>query len=99
MLLGRATHTAVFEPERFQLDYALWHGDRRGKAYKEFAEEATQQGRSILKETEQDTALAIKTPLRTPLKWQGSWNRVIQKFLCSGITRPLAWHARGALTG
>ena len=64
MLLGRATHTAVFEPERFQLDYALWHGDRRGKAYKEFAEEATQQGRSILKETEQDTALAIRNTVK-----------------------------------
>ena len=38
MLLGRATHTAVFEPDRFQLDYAVWPGDRRGNAYLQFAE-------------------------------------------------------------
>jgi hypothetical protein len=64
MLLGRATHTAVFEPERFQLDYALWPGDRRGKAYQEFEEEASLQGRSILKDTEHNTALAIRNAVR-----------------------------------
>jgi len=64
MLLGRATHTAIFEPERFQLDYAIWHGDRKGKAYLEFSDEAIQQGRSILKDTEQNTILAIRDSIR-----------------------------------
>ena len=64
MLLGRATHTAVFEPMRFQLDYAIWQGDRRGAAYQQFADEASAQGRSILKEGEYNTALAIRDSVR-----------------------------------
>jgi hypothetical protein len=64
MLLGRATHTAVFEPQRFQLDYAVWSGDRRGGAYQQFADEAAAQGRSILKEGEYSTALAIRDSVR-----------------------------------
>jgi hypothetical protein len=64
MLLGRATHTAVFEPLRFQLDYAIWQGDRRGAAFQQFADEATAQGRSILKENEYSTALAIRDSVR-----------------------------------
>ncbi|HOF67815.1 MAG TPA: PD-(D/E)XK nuclease-like domain-containing protein [Candidatus Fermentibacter daniensis] len=64
MLLGRATHTAVFEPMRFQLDYAIWQGDRRGTAYQQFADEAAAQGRSILKEGEYNTALAIRDSVR-----------------------------------
>ncbi|HOF67761.1 MAG TPA: PD-(D/E)XK nuclease-like domain-containing protein [Candidatus Fermentibacter daniensis] len=65
MLLGRATHTAVFEPQRFQLDYALWAGDRRGKAYEEFAEACSAQGRTILRENEYRTALAIRDSIRS----------------------------------
>jgi hypothetical protein len=64
LLLGRATHTAVFEPMRFQLDYAIWSGDRRGAAYMQFADEAAAQGRSILKENEYSTALAIRDSVR-----------------------------------
>ncbi len=65
MLLGRATHTAVFEPMRFQLDYAIWQGDRRGSAYQQFADEASAQGRSILKEGEYNTALAMRDSVRS----------------------------------
>lgn len=64
MLLGRATHTAVFEPQRFQLEYAVWSGDRRGAACQQFADEAAAQGRSILKEGEYNTALAIRDSVR-----------------------------------
>ena len=64
MLLGRATHTAVFEPEKFQLEYALWSGDRRGNSYREFEEACLGQGRSILKEHEYRTALAIRDAVR-----------------------------------
>src|SRR5689334_13632573 len=48
--LGRATHTAVFEPDRLLLDYAVWEGDRRGKAYAEFCEVNAE--RTILKTAE-----------------------------------------------
>lgn len=64
MLLGRATHTAVFEPLRFQLDYAVWQGDRRGSAYQQFAEDCASQGRSVLKEAEYETALRIRDAVR-----------------------------------
>ncbi len=64
MLLGRATHTAVFEPDRFQLDYAVWPGDRRGNAYLQFAEGCQAQGRSVLRESEYETALAIRDSVR-----------------------------------
>jgi len=64
MLLGRATHTAVFEPERFQLEYAVWEGSRRTNTYKEFAEECEAQGRSVLRDDEYDTALAIRDSVR-----------------------------------
>lgn len=64
MLLGRATHTAVFEPERFQLEYAVWPGDRRGNAFKEFAEECEAQSRAVLRGTEYDAALAIRDAVR-----------------------------------
>jgi hypothetical protein len=64
MLLGRAVHTAVFEPQRFQLDYAVWSGDRRGAAYQQFADEAAAQGRSILKENEYSTALSVRDAVR-----------------------------------
>lgn len=37
---GRATHLAVFEPERFRASYACWTGKvRRGKEWDAFAEE------------------------------------------------------------
>ncbi len=64
MLLGKATHTAVFEPLKFQLEYALWAGDRRGVDYREFADGCAAQGRTILKENEYGTALAIRDAVR-----------------------------------
>ena len=65
MLLGKATHTAVFEPEKFQLEYALWSGQRRGNAYKDFMEGCQAQGRSILKTAEYETALMIRDVVRS----------------------------------
>jgi len=64
MLLGRATHTAVFEPERFQLEYAVWSASRRTNAYKEFAEECQAQGRSVLTDGEYSDVLAIRDSVR-----------------------------------
>jgi len=61
--LGRATHTAVFEPDRFPLDYALWDGDRRGKAYAAFCEQHPHQ--TILKAEEYATCLAMRDAVRS----------------------------------
>jgi len=64
MTLGRAAHTAVFEPKRFQLEYAVWSDSRRTNAYKEFAEECEAQGRSVLRDEEYETVLAIRDSVR-----------------------------------
>lgn len=61
--LGRATHTAVFEPDRFLLDYAVWEGDRRGKAYAAFCEQHPSQ--TILKTAEYETCLAMRDAVRS----------------------------------
>jgi PDDEXK-like domain of unknown function (DUF3799) len=58
MLLGRATHCAVLEPDRFPLDYAVWEGDRRGKEWTAYR--AANPLRDILKRDEYDRCLAIR---------------------------------------
>ena len=65
MLMGKATHTAVFEPKRFQLEYAVWSDSRRTNAYKEFAEECQTQGRSVLTDSEYQGVLAIRDSVRS----------------------------------
>lgn len=61
---GRAVHTAVLEPDRFALEYAVWDGGRRGtNAYKEF--EAVNAGRTILTEDEYGTCLATRDAVRS----------------------------------
>ena len=67
MLLGRATHTAVFEHKRFQLEFAVWSDSRRTNAYKEFAEECAAQGRSVLKDDEYEVVMAIRDSVRGTL--------------------------------
>jgi hypothetical protein len=44
--LGRLTHTMLFEPERVDLDYVVWHGRRQGNDWKAF--EAEHAERTIL---------------------------------------------------
>lgn len=39
MRLGTAVHTLVWEPDLFTEEVAVWEGDRRGNAWKEFAAE------------------------------------------------------------
>lgn len=64
MKLGRATHTAVFEPDSFMREYALWTGDRRaGKEWTDFC--AMNAGRTILTETQYEKALAIRDAVRS----------------------------------
>lgn len=63
MALGRASHCAVFEPDRFPLDYAVFDGDRRqGKAWEAFC--AANGGRTILKRDEYQACLAIRDAVR-----------------------------------
>jgi exodeoxyribonuclease VIII len=63
LALGRAAHTAVFEPDRFLLDYALFEGERRaGKAWEAFAEQHA--NRTILKRAEYEQCLAIRNAVR-----------------------------------
>lgn len=63
LMLGRATHTAVFEPDRLALDYAVWKGDRRaGKEWESF--KAAHEGETILKIDEYERACAIRDAVR-----------------------------------
>lgn len=64
LAMGRATHTAVFEPERFLLDYALFTGERRaGKEWNECC--AANRGKTILKQPEYETCLAMCKAVRS----------------------------------
>lgn len=61
--LGRAVHTAVFEPDRLLRDYVIWEGgDRRGKAWEQFKELHWRS--TILKEDEYARACAIRDAVR-----------------------------------
>lgn len=62
--LGRYVHTAVLQPERLAEDYAIWeHGDRRGKAWTEFAAEHADS--TIFKRAEVEAMDPIIDRLRT----------------------------------
>jgi hypothetical protein len=63
MRLGRATHTAVFEPDRLLHEYVIWEGGtRRGKEWEAF--KVAHAGKTILKPDELDTACAIRDAVR-----------------------------------
>lgn len=59
---GRAGHVATLEPEKFDAEYVVYPGERRGNAWKEF--QAANAGREILTETEADLARAIARAVR-----------------------------------
>jgi exodeoxyribonuclease VIII len=60
---GRAVHTAVLEPDRFPLDYAVWDGARRaGKGWEAFRD--ANQGRTILKRDEYEWCLDLRDAVR-----------------------------------
>lgn len=63
MMAGRAAHTAILEPDRFPLDYAVFTGPRRSGADWETFREA-HAGRTILKVSEYQEALAIRDAVR-----------------------------------
>jgi hypothetical protein len=64
MLLGSAAHTAILEPDRFMLDYAMFTGARRaGKAWDEFS--AINADKTILKSEEFMAAIAMRDAVRS----------------------------------
>ena len=62
--LGRAVHTAVLEPDRFALDYAVWQGGRRsGNEWAHFC--MANHTRTILTLDQYTTACAIRDAVRS----------------------------------
>jgi hypothetical protein len=63
MLIGRATHTAVLEPDRFLLEYVLYpHDNRRGNKWKDFV--AEHESKTALLERDYKQCLAIRDAVR-----------------------------------
>jgi hypothetical protein len=63
MILGRAVHTAVLEPDRFPIDYAVWKGARRaGNDWEAF--QAANADRTILRLEEYQWCLEIRDAVR-----------------------------------
>lgn len=61
--VGRATHTAVFEPHRFQTDCVEWVGGRRyGKEWDSFC--ATHMGKTILTPDQYASVLRLRDAVR-----------------------------------
>jgi hypothetical protein len=81
--LGRAVHTACFEPDRMLRDYVLWDGgDRRGKDWLAFKEANAE--RTILKVEEYERACAIRDAVRA--------HRLVAPLLVDGqAEHALAW--------
>jgi hypothetical protein len=61
--LGRATHAATLEPERFRRDFVMYPDRRASKAWDAFKEKHAEQ--EILTEAGWEKALAISTAVRT----------------------------------
>jgi hypothetical protein len=63
LALGRAAHTAILEPDRFALEYAVFEGKRRaGKDWDAFV--SANEGRTILKVDEYTDVLAMRDAVR-----------------------------------
>lgn len=72
---GRASHTAVFEPDRFLIEYALFKGARRaGRAWETFKEQHPDE--TILKIDEYQKALALRDAVRS--------NALAMRYLAKG---------------
>lgn len=83
LALGRATHTLVFEPAKFEAEYAIWQGGRRaGKEWDAYAE--AHADRTILREQDADLVTALAESIaRHPL---------VQPYLDDGLfERPVTW--------
>ncbi len=83
MALGRAVHTAVFEPDRFLMEYALFKGPRRaGKDWDAFKD--AHDGQTILKIDDYKRCLAIRDAVRG--------HRVAASYLADGLAeQTITW--------
>lgn len=81
--LGRATHSAVFEPDTFARQYVVWTGDaRRGKAWDAFKDEHAD--KTILTAAQNARAWGIGQAVRR--------HRVASELLREGVAeRTIAW--------
>ena len=83
MRLGRATHTAVLEPERFLGEYVLWtKGRRAGKEWDAFEADAAARDVTILKADQYEMCLAMAAavrgnPVAAPYLAEGEAERAI----------------------
>jgi hypothetical protein len=87
MALGRAVHTAVFEPDRFALEYAVWKGDRRaGKTWEAF--KAMHAKETILKVDEYRKCIAIRDAVRS--------HPTAARYLADGVgEQTISWTDKG----
>lgn len=88
--LGRAVHTAVFEPDRLPLDYAIWRGERKvGNEWKAF--QAAHTGLTILKVEEYARACAIRDAVRH--------HPAASRYLAAGAAeQSIQWEDPGTMT-
>jgi hypothetical protein len=94
MRLGKATHTAVFEPDRLLLEYVVCScPDRKRKSHQ--ACKARAVGRTLITEAQYETALAIRDavrshPLAAPYLERGepektiTWTDAVTGLRCKG---------------
>lgn len=65
LVLGRVTHTAVFEPDRLDVDYCLWEGRRAGDEYEAFCVDAERKGQEVVLSKVMDRAMRIGLAVRS----------------------------------
>lgn len=83
LAMGRGAHTAILEPDRFPVDYAVFKGARRaGKEWEAF--QAANEDRSILRADEYDACLAMRDAVRA--------HPVASRYLAKGrAEQTVAW--------
>jgi len=62
---GRAIHVDSLEPEKFSEIYRVYEGQRRGKAWAEFAEAAVSDGVEVLTSAERAKVAAVSLAIRS----------------------------------
>lgn len=77
-LLGRVTHLAIFEPERFLSDVVVWEDRRAGKAWERFEAEHKAAGREVITQKQYDCARSVATAVRA--------DKIAAPFVSGGIS-------------
>jgi len=88
LMLGRALHTLVLEPDTFAEHFAIWEeGDRRGKEWAAFKE--ANDGRTILKASEIDEVVGMADAVRR--------HPLVQPYFDGAeFEQTLEWHDTGS---